>query len=108
MRRRRACSCSFVAEYPCLFAVAVVAIGVLCRLGIYAEDSNTHGGYASVLGNTPPPYSSERHAPMHSTPARIALFAGLLALVFAGAALAGSALDPDVGRSAAHGTDREP
>jgi hypothetical protein len=45
---------------------------------------------------------------MHSTPARIALFAGLLALVFAGAALAGSALDPDVGRSAEHGTDREP
>jgi hypothetical protein len=31
-----------------------------------------------------------------NTPVRLALFAGLLALVFAGAALAGSALDPDV------------
>ena len=31
-----------------------------------------------------------------NTAARLALFAGLLALVFAGAALAGSALDPDV------------
>jgi hypothetical protein len=33
-----------------------------------------------------------------SSAARIALFAGLLVLVFAGAALAGSALDPDVDR----------
>jgi hypothetical protein len=43
-----------------------------------------------------------------STIARLALFGGLLALVFAGAALAGSALDPDVDGEAAssdaHGT----
>jgi hypothetical protein len=37
-----------------------------------------------------------RPNPPISTLARLALFAGLLALVFAGAALAGSALDPDV------------
>jgi hypothetical protein len=36
-----------------------------------------------------------------STVGRLALFAGLLALVFAGAALAGSALDPDVDRGTA-------
>ncbi len=36
-----------------------------------------------------------------NTFARLALFAGLLALVFAGAALAGSALDPDVERGTA-------
>jgi hypothetical protein len=38
-----------------------------------------------------------------SAPVRIGLFAALLALVFAGAALAGSALDPDVGEEAGHG-----
>ena len=46
-----------------------------------------------------------------NTVTRLALFAGLLALVFAGAALAGSALDPDVdGESASvepHGSERE-
>ena len=45
-----------------------------------------------------------------NTVARLALFAGLLALVFAGAALAGSALDPDVDRETAsvepHGSER--
>ena len=45
-----------------------------------------------------------------NTVTRLALFAGLLALVFAGAALAGSALDPDVdGESASvepHGAER--
>ena len=39
--------------------------------------------------------------PRVSTLARLALFAGLLALVFAGAALAGSAFDPDVDRETA-------
>jgi hypothetical protein len=39
--------------------------------------------------------------PRFSTLARLAAFAGLLALVFAGAALAGSALDPDVDRGTA-------
>jgi hypothetical protein len=39
--------------------------------------------------------------PRTHTVARLALFAGLLGLVFAGAALAGSALDPDVDREAA-------
>jgi hypothetical protein len=40
-----------------------------------------------------------------NTTTRLALFAGLLALVFAGAALAGSALDPDVDGEAASSED---
>jgi hypothetical protein len=37
--------------------------------------------------------------------ARLGLFAALLALVFVGAAMAGSALDPDVARESASSSD---